>query len=291
MNTGVSLSDIRVSVIVPTFNRAHFLTETIDSILSQTFKNFELIVVDNCSTDNTREVIHSYNDERLKYYTNPNNGIIAVNRNYGIRKSLGEYIAFCDDDDLWLPKKLERQLQEFEKDDQIGLVCSNLINFNENGKQWEQHRYQSGSSYITFEALFRNNTVLCSSVLLKRLVISDVGMMDESPELFRAEDYELWLRIARKYRIKYVHLPLVKYRTHSGACLKARPYIESVRLHRVVYQRLLDKGLIDTQLYRKTVAGINRRIWLLRILMRLRIARPIERLARWLHSSLIIIPF
>ena len=92
---------MKVSVVVTTYNRAHIVTEAIESILNQTFGDFELIIVDNYSNDNTEEVIKSYKDERIKYFKNRNNGIIAVNRNYGISKAQGEYIAFCDDDDLW----------------------------------------------------------------------------------------------------------------------------------------------------------------------------------------------
>ena len=106
---------MKVSVIVPTYNRAHLLKKTIESILSQTYTDLELIVVSNYSTDNTDDMVKSYKDDRIKYFKNQNNGIIAVNRNFGIRKSTGEYIAFCDDDDTWLPNKLERQVNFFNK--------------------------------------------------------------------------------------------------------------------------------------------------------------------------------
>ena len=101
---------MKVSVIIPTFNREHLLKETMEYILNQTFKDFELIIVDNYSSDNTENAVKSYNDKRIRYFKNQNNGVIAVNRNFGIKKARGEFITFCDDDDLWLPQKLEKQL-------------------------------------------------------------------------------------------------------------------------------------------------------------------------------------
>ena len=105
-----------VSVVLTTYNRADLISETIESILSQTFRNFELIVVDDGSTDNTEEVVRSYNDERVHYIKTDNWGGPAKPRNIGIKKAKGEYIAFCDDDDLWLPNKLEVQLKHFDSD-------------------------------------------------------------------------------------------------------------------------------------------------------------------------------
>lgn len=240
---------MKVSVIVTTFNRAHMVTGAIDSILNQTFKDFELIVVDNYSSDDTEEVIKAYNDERIRYVKHNNGGIIAVNRNYGIRQARGEYLAFCDDDDLWMPEKLEKQMLEFEKDDQIGLVCSNAIIFDESGERGELFNVGLPDSNFTLESLVWGNSVVCSSVLVKKRVIDDVGLMDESPQILRGEDYELWLRIAKKYRIKYVELPLMKYRTHPGSYSYKKRSVAAIERNRAVYRKLLGKGIIDRGLY------------------------------------------
>ena len=101
---------IKVSVVVTTYNRKKYLTQTIKSILNQTFADFELIVVDNYSNYDFLSHINSLNDSRIRPFQNNNNGIIAVNRNFGIKKSKGEFIAFCDDDDIWINTKLEIQL-------------------------------------------------------------------------------------------------------------------------------------------------------------------------------------
>jgi len=224
------------------------VTEAIDSVLSQTFKDFELIVVDNYSRDDTEEVIGAYTDERIRYFKHENGGVVAVNRNYGISKAQGEYIAFCDDDDLWMPEKLEKQMLEFEKDSQIGLVCTNAIIFDKNG-ELGVFKTELKDSNFTFESLIWGNSVICSSVLVPKRVIDDVGMMDESPEIFTAEDYELWLRVAQKYRVKYVDLPLVKYRIHPGG-YKERS-VKVIERNKAVYRKLLGKGILNRGLYWK----------------------------------------
>lgn len=113
-----------VSVIVTTYNRKELLKETIDSILSQTFTDFELIVVDNYSNYDFIEYIKSFNDLRIRPFQNQNNGIIAINRNIGINNARGEYIAFCDDDDLWKPNKLKIQYSFLiENNNYIGVGC------------------------------------------------------------------------------------------------------------------------------------------------------------------------
>lgn len=270
---------MKISVILTTFNRAHMVTEAMDSILSQTFKDFELIVVDNCSSDNTEEVIKAYSDERIRYFKHENGGVVAVNRNYGINQARGEYIAFCDDDDLWLPEKLEKQMLEFEKDSQLGLVCTNAIIFDETGNLGEFFKTRLADSNFTLESLIWQNSVICSSVLVKKSVIDDVGHMDTSPEIFTGEDFELWLRVAHKYRIEYIDLPLVRYRVHSGGYKKSS--VAAIERNRAVYSKLLSKGIIDRGLYRRLnlralatellmrTGTIKYASWLLRLVRRL----------------------
>ncbi|HEX75395.1 MAG TPA: glycosyltransferase [Dehalococcoidia bacterium] len=272
-----------VSVIVLTCNRAHMVREAIDSILSQTNKDFELIVVDNYSSDETEQVIKAYTDERIRYFRHRNNGLIAVNRNYGIDKARGEYVAFCDDDDLWMPEKLEKQLLGFEGDSQIGLVCTNAIDFDRGGEHGKRIKAKLKDSDFTFESLIWGDRIICSSVLVRKEVINDVGMMDESPEISMAPDYELWLRVARKYKVKYIDLPLVKYRAHSGACGKKD--IEALEQDKMVHKRLLDKGIIAPELYRKRINKLDRRIAVVKLLTYIRVTKYILPLARLLYNQ------
>jgi glycosyltransferase involved in cell wall biosynthesis len=260
--TAKEREEMKVTVIVTTFNRAHMVAETIDSILNQTFDDFELIVVDNCSSDDTETVIKGYTDERITYFKHENGGVVAVNRNYGIGQARGEYIAFCDDDDLWLPRKLEKQMLEFEKDSQLGLVCTNAITFDETGDLGEFFKTRLADNDFTLASLIWANSVICSSVLVKKSVIDDVGLMDTSLNIFTAEDYELWLRVAQKYRIIYIDRPLMRYRTHPGGYKKSS--VAAIERNRAVYRILLGKRIIDRRLYQR----LDRRALLIEFLMR-----------------------
>jgi len=244
------------------------VTETIDSILAQTFKDFELIVVDNYSSDNTEEVIKSYDDKRIRYFKHQNNGIIAVNRNYGISKAQGEYIAFCDDDDLWFPEKLEKQVQEMEKDCQMGLVCNNEIYFDESGEHGKIRKTKLRDSDFSFESLIRTNFISSSTVLTRKAVLDDVGVMDEGLEIMTVEDYELWIRIAKKYKVKYIDSPLGKYRTHPKMYSRRKGPIEAAELHRAVYKKLLDKGFLSPELYQRSINRLNQQVCVLKFLTR-----------------------
>ena len=110
-----------VSVIMPTYNQEEYISDSVDSVLGQTYHHYELIIINNHSEDGTEEIVRSYSDPRIQYYKFNNHGIIAASRNYGIRLSKGKYIAFLDSDDIWLPKKLEKQAQMMEENPEIAL--------------------------------------------------------------------------------------------------------------------------------------------------------------------------
>ena len=256
---------MKVSVMVLTYNRSNLLKETIESILNQTFKDFEIIIVDNYSIDNTEEVVKSYNDNRIKYFKNKNYGLIAINKNFAIKQSSGEYIASCDDDDLWFPKKLEKQLTEFEKDESIGLVCSNGFYLYKNDKK--RKIFNSRDTYFSFKKLLKINKIICCSVLIKKNVFDDIGIFDEdNPKIFTAEDYEMWLRIAKKYKIKYIGEPLIKYRVHDNNLSKKHLFGEKIlKVDDEVYKGLLSKKIIDNTTYNNLIKKLNYRTSVLRL--------------------------
>ena len=255
---------MKISVIVITYNRSNLLRETIDSILDQTFKDFELIIIDNYSVDNTEKVVKSYNDKRIKYFKNKNNGVIAVNRNFAIKKSKGEFIAICDDDDLWMPEKLEKQLKEFEKDKQIGVVCTNGFFF---GDRKKRKISKLKDRYLSFNKLLKKNIIICCSVLIKRDVISNIGIFDESQKFFTGEDYELWLRISKKYKIRYIDKPLIKYRIHGNNLSKKHLFGEKVlKVDDEIYKGLLSKKIIDNKTYDNLIKKLNYRNSVLRLI-------------------------
>jgi len=226
-----------VSVIVPTYNRANLVSETIKSILNQTYKNFELIVVDDGSTDNTEEVIKKFNDNRIKYIKIDNWGGPAKPRNTGIKKARGEYIAFCDDDDIWLPEKLEKQIKVFQISNETAMlytrfkriegdIISNRI-LPKNGK------YKSGN---IFKSLYFKPFIACSSVIVKRSVLDQVGFFDTDPNLIAIEDIDLWLRIALKYIIRCTdNLPLILYRVHPQNI--SYGYVRNIRRTLIIKKR------------------------------------------------------
>ena len=154
-----------VSVIVTTFNRKELLRETINSILKQTFTDFELIVVDNYSDYNFIDYIKSFGDNKLIAFQNKNNGIIAVNRNYGIKKAMGKYIAFCDDDDCWDSEKLSKQIPYLmdKKVMGVGSIYS-IIGSVENTKKSSQDKLK----HLKFEDVIQSNKLALSSLIIKK---------------------------------------------------------------------------------------------------------------------------
>jgi len=205
-----------VSVIVTTYNRKKLLKETINSILNQTYKNFELIVVDNYSNYDFFNHIKSFNDDRIIAFQNQNNEIIAVNRNFGIRKAKGEYIAFCDDDDIWYPYKLTCQLKKF-KNNPYGL-CSTNHDYISNDRKKVNNKHKIKKRYLnlTFNKFILSGGFICnSSVMIKREIIETIGLFDEDPKLIAAEDYHYWARILKKYKACYIDRILISYRIDS----------------------------------------------------------------------------
>lgn len=202
-----------VSIIVTTFNRKDLLTETLYSILNQTYTNFELIVVDNMSQDGTENRVSDMQDERIKYFRNPNFGIIAVNRNFGIRKSSGKYIAFCDDDDLWVLEKLEKQVCLLEENSDVALCYTHAESFI-GDKTMDKKMNRRNVRQNFFFQLLRGSYIPNSSVVIRRAVFQELGLLTENPQL--REDYEMWLRVAKRYRFIGIDDSLIRYRVHAS---------------------------------------------------------------------------
>ena len=202
-----------VSVIIPTYNRAHLVGRAIRSVLNQTFQDFEIIVVDDGSTDNTEEVIKSFNDPRIRYIRHEQNRGGSAARNTGIRAARGEYIAFLDSDDEWLPQKLERQVNAFKSlDETTGLVYTGLRFVDHKGALvWEQRPNLSG--YIFHKLLRRNVIGTASSVMLRRDCLLFTGLFDET--LPSRQDLDLWIRIARQFKVFPIPEPLTVHYVHE----------------------------------------------------------------------------
>lgn len=207
-----------VSVIIPTFNRMDLIPETICSVLAQTFEDFEILVIDNGSSDNTAEVVKKINDPRIRYYWQEPSGAPAHPRNAGLRMARGEYICFLDSDDLWLPDKLESQLRLFKQHPDLKWVYSKTDFFeHETGQTIGKKNSVTYHKGDICGELIKSNFIASPTPLVKRSVFEEVGGFNEKATFFAREDWELWLRIASRYPIGFVPRVLTKYRVHSGA--------------------------------------------------------------------------
>lgn len=204
-----------VSVIIPTYNRAQLLNNSVNSVLSQTHCDFELLIIDDCSTDNTSEVLEGIKDERVRVIKNPSNRGIAAVRNIGIMNSRGRYIAFLDDDDEWLPDKLEKQLNMIENSP-AGLGCvytGCMIIDMETNDVYQTSIPQYRNNVLT--QLLMKNFITTSTTMIKKTCFDKAGLFDE--EIPYGEDYDMWIRIAGDFEFDYIKEPLVKYRIHKNS--------------------------------------------------------------------------
>jgi glycosyltransferase involved in cell wall biosynthesis len=229
-----------VSIVLPTYNRYRFVCRAIDSVLDQNYRAYELIVVDDGSTDATADRLASY-DDRVTVIKQSNKGVSAA-RNAGIRAATGEFIALLDSDDMWLPQKLERQIAFFRANPNA-MVCQTEEIWIRNGVRvnpGKRHKKQSGM-------IFENTLPLClvspSAVMLRKPLFDEVGMFDES--LPACEDYDLWLRICWKYPVHLIDTPLIiKYGGHADQ-LSRMPELDKYRIHALV--KILKAGCLSHQ--------------------------------------------
>ncbi|MGH7146336.1 MAG: glycosyltransferase [Nitrospiraceae bacterium] len=266
-----------VSVIIPTHNCAAFIVDTLKSLEAQTYTNFEIIVVDDGSTDNTGTVLAPYCD-RIRCIHQENRGAAAA-RNAGIRQAQGEFLAFLDADDVWFPPKLELQVQAFKSHPEAGLAFADFLDFDDSGvtrqsrlntwpeaRAWfERHRVE-GSEIACghmYGELLAANWIHASSAIVRRDVLSEVGWFDES--LRAGEDLELWLRVAQRYPFLCVNRVLSGYR-YRPESLCGSTGSRAMRINRIVVQ-VLEKHLqnrwIPHGLESKVKAALCRRYWAL----------------------------
>lgn len=200
-----------VSVIIPTYNRCELLKRSVDSVLNQTYSDFELIIVDDGSTDGTEELIKSYGDDRIRYIRNERNCGAHVSRNNGIKAAKGQFIAFQDSDDEWLPQKLQMQMDILaDSDDTVGMVFCRFHQYFSNGVKSvcpDLNEVPDNYSGYILEVLLRTPLAGTPTMLIKKSVLDDVGLFDEN--IACLEDYELSLRIARKYQLIMIDEPLM----------------------------------------------------------------------------------
>tara|TARA_B100000579_G_scaffold66957_1_gene50076 strand:+ start:372 stop:1208 length:837 start_codon:yes stop_codon:yes gene_type:complete len=233
---------LKISVIIPTYNRKHTLQRAIDSVLAQTFKPYEIIIVDDGSKDGTKEWL-LLNYPSVQYIHQPNNGVSSA-RNKGIQISQGSWIALLDSDDEWMPEKLEYQSRFIEVNRNSSFCHTNEI-WIRNGvrvNQMKKHKKYGGD-------IFKHCLDICrispSSSIIKKDVFEEVGAFDES--LTVCEDYDLWLRVTAKFNILFLDEPLIKkYGGHLDQLSRVPEGIEQYRIRSL--EKILSMGsLTETQ--------------------------------------------
>jgi len=210
------------TVVIPTYNRAGLLLEAIQSVLDQTFGDFELIVVDDYSTDGTKDVVGSFRDDRIKYIINDHAKGGAGTRNAGIFRARGEWIAFLDDDDIWLPKKLELQYKKIQEcDDTVGLIYSGYTSYDFDKKQEVFVYIPEKEGWILDKLLYKNYIGTFSTVVIKTTLLKHVGGLDER---FKGmQDMELYVNIARLSKIAFVNEKLTYVRQSNKDRISLNP--------------------------------------------------------------------
>jgi len=224
----------KVSIIMPVLNGEKFIGEAIQSILAQTYRNYELIVIDDGSTDGTAALVKSFSDRlELKYVPHPKPQGIAPSMNDGVRHASGDFISFLDHDDAWFPDFLATQVAYLEQHPEVGMVHSDFQTTDVQGNVMEESvarcRHRTRPSGHVFPQLFCDSFIVGNSVLIRKECFARLGMFDES---LRWGDYHMWMRIARNYRVDYVDKVLTKYRQHPTQSTRTvsanSPYEDSV---------------------------------------------------------------
>jgi glycosyltransferase involved in cell wall biosynthesis len=239
-----------VSVIIPTYNRAWVLKEAIDSVLAQEFKDFELIVVDDGSTDNTGEILDSYEQDIL-VVRQSNQGVSAA-RNRGIAAAAGRLVAFLDSDDLWLPRKLSSQVDFFNSNPAAVINQTEEIWMRNGVRVNPKTRHHKFSGMI-----FERSLALClvspSAVMIKKNLFSEVGVFDEN--LPACEDYDLWLRISCRYPVDLIETPLIMKRGGHADQLSKAPGLDKFRIQAL--KKIIESGQLEPDSYRAAVRTLQ----------------------------------
>jgi glycosyltransferase involved in cell wall biosynthesis len=248
-------NDPLISVVIPLFNQEFFVREAIRSALDQTYKNIEVIVVDDGSTDQSAAAVKAINDPRIRYYYQANSGLPAAARNQGIRLAKGEWVAFLDHDDVWLPNKLAMQMNALGRDPGIKLISGNMTFLDDRTPRPIMRYRQRSLNNLT--DLIVQNRVMTTTALANKAVLDELGGFRENRDLMAVEDYDLWLRIAQKYKILYLDEVLAKYRIPanrtSGGRLK-----ELARLENFINKYL--PALVSTPAERTAYATARQRL-------------------------------
>lgn len=246
-----------VSVIIPTYNRAHLIGATIASVLEQTYSDFEVIVVDDGSTDQTELVISRISDSRLRYVRQPNCGRSKA-RNHGLSLARGKYITFLDSDDLYLPGKIELQVNYLVSHPDVGMVYTSAHCINEQGAMLKHNYIAAESGYIYEDiAFFTPVTITLPTVMTYKKVMENVGCFDEN--MHRFEDTDMWRRISKSYRIDAMPEFTCLIRAHDDNSLINQDPVQIASALDYYAQKIIrDDNEISLKIRKKGLAALYR---------------------------------
>jgi hypothetical protein len=266
-----------VSVVIPTYNSAQYLPETIESILSQSWQDFEIIIVDDGSTDNTQEVVGAFNSNKIRYIRQENSGGPSSPRNVGVNHARGKYISLFDSDDLMSRNKLAEAVAFLERHSDLGLLFANFEVCNERGdsfpgtfldefqtfrdipKKQVSEKWFIIERVIAYESLFYQNFIGTSGTVIPKAVFLSVGGFDES--IAGPEDRDMWLRISRRYALGYLDIVGHRYRRReTGIMGRGDGVLAPYRIR--VMRKQLESGL-PPSLQRQARRNIALSMWAL----------------------------
>lgn len=221
----------KISVIMPVYNTPEEeLRESIESILKQTFSDFEFIIIDDCSKNNVKSVIDSYHDNRIRYIRNQKNLGVTGALNVGINNSRANFIARMDSDDISLPQRLEKQLEFLEKNPDIGLISANFLKFPKN----EEIKLPTTDEEIKHTLIFSHNCICHPAVMINRSQIPQEELKYNEKEKV-CEDYGLWLKLIKYTSFSNIDDVLLKYRWHKNSISKRKTFIQSAGSQRLMF--------------------------------------------------------
>ena len=214
-------NNIFFSIIIPNFNQASYLKKALSGVIKQTYKNYEIIIIDNNSTDNSRDVINSFSDKRIKSFYIDNMGIISKSRNLGLKKATGEWICFLDADDYWFKNKLEEIKTAINKSNNIEVICNGEIYLYKNLKKFTKKIYKKKNKKLSmFSSLLLNGNQLSTSAtsVKKSFIKKNNIFFSEDKKIYTSEDYDFWLKLAfNKARFKFIDKYLGIYLIHKNS--------------------------------------------------------------------------
>ncbi len=228
-----------VSIVMPSYNTTNFISETIESVLAQTYTDWELIIVDDCSTDNTDEVVKPYlSDSRIIYIKNEKNSGAAISRNRALREAKGKWIAFLDSDDLWMPEKLQKQIA-FMEDNGYDFSYTNYIEIDENSEP--NGRSVTGPKKITRHGMYNYCWMGCLTVMYNAEVVGTLQIED----IKKNNDYAMWLKVCKKADCYLLNETLAEYRKRSGS-ISNHGYAKLIKWHYILFREAEKKGVLSS---------------------------------------------